>query len=113
LQGGEDIEFVRRALKHGERLIYIPEILQYHHVEKEKLALHYLIRKAYYRSMAAYELNEEISSGPTPLYLYRMAITYLVKSVFSLRHSARRYYLVKLASVIGEMQGHRKGHLNE
>jgi len=113
LQGGEDLEFLRRALKHGERLMYIPEILQYHHVDKNKLTLNYLIKKAYYRSMAAYQLNDKISSGPIPRYFYRMAVAHLLKSIFCLHQSARRYYLVKLASVMGEIQGHRKGHQNE
>ena len=66
LQGGEDLEFIRRALKHGERLMYIPEILQYHQVDKNKLTLNYLIKKAYYRSMAAYQLNDKISLRSHP-----------------------------------------------
>ncbi len=113
LQGGEDLEFIRRALKHGERLMYIPEILQYHHVDKNKLTLNYLIKKAYYRSMAAYQLSDKISSGAIPRYFYRMAAAHLLKSIFCLQQSARRYYLVKLASVMGEIQGHKKGHRNE
>ena len=112
LQGGEDLEFIRRALKQGERLMYIPEILQYHQVEKEKLTLNYILRKAYYRSMVSYQMNDQISSGPVPLYLYRMVGRHLMKSIFSLRGVARRYYLVKLAIVMGEIQGHRKGHLH-
>ncbi len=63
LHGGEDLEFVRRALKQGERLIYIPEILQYHQVEKKKFTLSHVIRKAYYRSMASYQLNGKKSFG--------------------------------------------------
>ena len=113
LQGGEDLEFIRRALKHGERLMYIPEILQYHQVDKNKLTLNYLIKKAYYRSMAAYQLNDKISSGPIPRYFFRMAAVHLMKAIFCLHQSARRYYLVKLASVMGEIQGHRNVHLNE
>lgn len=111
LRGGEDLEFVRRALKQGERLIYIPEILQYHQVDKKKLTLNYVIKKAYYRSMAAYQLNKKISSAPIPWYFYRLAATHLLKSIFCLHQAARRYYLVKLATVIGEIQGHRKGSL--
>ena len=113
LQGGEDLEFIMRALKHGERLMYIPEILQYHHVDKNNLTLNYLIKKSYYRSMAAYQLNDKISPGSIPRYFYRMAAAHLLKSIFCLHQPARRYYLVKLASVMGEIQGHRKGHQNE
>ena len=113
LRGGEDLEFIKRALKHGERLMYIPEILQYHHVDKNKLTLKYLIKKAYYRSMAAYQMNDKIFSDPIPRYFYRMAATHLIKSIFCLHQPARRYYLVKLASVMGEIQGYKKGHLNE
>ena len=112
LRGGEDLEFVRRALKQGEHLVYIPEILQYHQVDTKKLKLNFLLKKAYYRSMAAYQFGDKISAGPVPLYFYRRAAAQLLKSIFCLRQNARRFYLVKLASVIGEIQGHRKGHKN-
>lgn len=113
LQGGEDLEFIRRALNNGERLLYIPEILQYHQVDKEKLTLGYLVRKAYHRSRVAYQLRENRPSGPVPHYLYKMALTHMLKAIFSLQQAARRFYLVKLATVLGEMQGHRKGCLDE
>ena len=109
LRGGEDLEFVRRALKQGERLVYFPEILQYHQVDKKNLNLDYLLKKAYYRSMAAYQFNKKTSSGPVPWYFYRMAAGYLLKSIFCLHQHVRRYHLVKLATVMGEIQGHRKG----
>lgn len=112
LRGGEDLEFIRRALQQGERLVYIPEVLQYHQVDKKNLGLDYLLKKSYYRSRAAYEFNNKISSGPVPLYFYRMAAAHLIKSIFCLHQNARRFHLVKLASVMGEIQAHRQGHRN-
>ena len=111
LRGGEDIEFVRRALSHGESILYIPGALQYHHVDKSKLTLSYLIKKAYYRSMVACqysELNSTRKVFQIPSYLFKQAISRFVKALFVIRQDARRHYLVRLAAVLGEMQGHRR-----
>ena len=111
LSGGEDIEFIRRALKKGERLIYIPDALQYHQVKKDKLTLTYLVKKAYYRSMAANQFSEKDSLhhfNNIPIYLLRQAFTRFIKSLFAIKHDARRYYLVRFAATLGEIQGRRK-----
>lgn len=105
LAGGEDIEFVKRALRGGERLLYVPEILQYHQVERSKLEFSYLVKKAYLRSMASYNFSGSGASGGVPAYLYGQVLERAAKAVFTLNQDARRYYLVRLAAVLGEIRG--------
>jgi glycosyltransferase involved in cell wall biosynthesis len=113
LSGGEDIELVKRALKYGERLLYVPHVMQYHQVDPSKFALSYLIKKAYYRSVVVYEfsgLEGRYHICRIPVYLYRQAVSRLLRSLFALSRDARRYYLVRLAATLGAMQGMRKSH---
>lgn len=110
LRGGEDIEFLQRALKTGERILYVPEILQYHQVDSSKLTLAYLVKKAYMRSMALSQFSENCqnNSGGVPAYLYKQAFSRFFRLLFAISRDARRYYMVRLAAALGEIQGLRK-----
>ncbi len=107
LGGAEDIEWVIRAYKAGAQLYYIPEIVQYHYVESERMTLAYVIKKAYERSSSTIRLNDEAKNftGLFPRYLLRKLITYFLYSLFSISNNARRFYLVRLAAAIGEIKG--------
>ncbi len=113
LSGGEDFDFVKRALKNGGRLLYIPEILQLHYVDRFRLTLPYLMKKAYFRSMIASQLSD-LSTTPhashIPTYLYKQVFIRLIRALFAICQNARRYYLVKLAATLGEIQGIKKKH---
>jgi glycosyltransferase involved in cell wall biosynthesis len=105
LYGGEDLEFVYRALKKGERLFYSPAILQYHQVDKSRLTLSYIAKKAYLRSMAAYRFSDFVHDGQIPFYLFRQVFGRFLRALFAFKRNARRYYLVRLAATLGEIQG--------
>ena len=111
LGGGEDTEYMLRALRAGERLWYVPEIVQYHHVDFDRLALPYLMRKAYQRSASAIALHGADAAGKTgvPLYLYRKLAGYAGGALLSLSTARRRFYLVRTAAALGEIVGHRQG----
>ena len=111
LNGGEDIEFIKRALRSGEKLLYVPEALQYHQVDKSKLTLSYLIKKAYFRSLSAYQFLELTSNhciGNVPVYLFGHAVNRFIKALFTLNKDTRRFYLVRFAATIGEIHGRLK-----
>ncbi len=105
LSGGEDIEFLRRALKNGEKILYIPDILQHHQVDQINFTLSYIIKKAYQRSMASYRFLLLQGAGGIPKYLFRQSAERFLKALFTFDMNARRYYLVRLAAVIGEIVG--------
>lgn len=110
LGGGEDTEYMLRALAAGERLWYVPEILQYHHVDLQRLTLPYLMRKAYQRSASVVNLhgvNDGRAHG-VPTYLYRKLAGYAVGAATALGAARRRFYLVRTAAALGEMAGYRR-----
>ncbi len=106
LGGAEDLEWVRRALALGARLRYAPEVVQYHYVDQARLALGYLLHKAYERSASSIRLRK--SADRVPLFAYRKAAAYLVQALFSLSWPRSRFFLVRLAAALGEIKGFRQ-----
>jgi len=107
LSGSEDTDFILRALSMGEQMQYVPEVLQYHYVDAQRLRFGYLLRKSYQRSRSITRVRSAVSQT-VPLYLWRKALTYLAAALFSLRWSRTRFYLIRLASTLGEMRGMRE-----
>ncbi|WP_051071695.1 sulfatase-like hydrolase/transferase [Azoarcus sp. KH32C] len=106
LGGGEDLEWVRRALRGGAILRYAPDMVQYHYVDGERLTLSYLLRKGFQRSKSVMRFRRTESG--VPLYMWRKVAGYARGCVLSLRAQPRRFYLVRLASAFGEMSGMRE-----
>ncbi len=107
LLGSEDSEFVLRGLSKNEILQYVPEIVQYHYVDKRRLKLTYLINKSFQRTRSI-TLARNPSRSPIPLYLWRKIINYLGGIVFSLNYNKSRFYLMRLAAALGEAVGLRE-----
>jgi len=103
LGGGEDTDFILRALYAGERMVYIPEIKQYHFVDPERLRLGYLLRKSFQRSRAAVKMRK--TQKGIPLYMWRKLGEYLFHAVVSLHWAKTRFFLVRIAAVLGEIRG--------
>jgi hypothetical protein len=105
LGGAEDGEFLRRALAAGEELVYVPVVLQYHAVIKAHLRLPYLMRKSFQRSRAVVRIRPRSARG-IPLYLLRKSLAYALGILTSVPWpDRRRFYLVRLAAVLGEIRG--------
>lgn len=109
LGGAEDLEWVRRAMRQGALLRYAPAIAQHHYVDGERLTLPYLMRKGYQRSKSVMRFKR--TEGGVPLYMWRKVGGYVARSAFSLRAQTRRFYLVRLASALGEMSGMREAEV--
>lgn len=107
LGGGEDHDFVVRALRAGERLRYIPQAKQYHLVEPERFRLPYLMKKGYLRSRAATELHSK-PAARLPLFLWRKLFGYGWHALMSLYWPEKRFYLVRAAATVGEIHGYRR-----
>jgi len=108
LGGGEDSEFVLRAMSRGARCQYSPEILQHHYVDTERLKLGYLLRKSYQRSRSISRIH---GNGNVPLYMWRKLAVYGLHSVFSISWAKRRFFWIRTAAAMGEVQGSREsGH---
>ena len=107
LGGAEDIEWVIRAYKANAQLQYIPEIVQYHYVESDRMTLSYVVKKAYERSSSTVRLDEKAKSfnGLFPRYLLRKLAEYFIYALLSLSNASRRFYLVRFAAAVGEIKG--------
>lgn len=110
LGGGEDTEYMLRALRAGERLWYQPAIVQFHYVDLSRLSLSYMMRKAYQRSASAVALHGpgQHTTHGVPRHLYRKLAGYAAAALTSFGHARRRFYLVRSAAALGEMAGFRR-----
>ncbi len=107
LGGAEDIEWVLRALGLGARLRYVPEVMQHHFVDTERLCMRYLLAKAYERSASTVRVHTSAAEG-VPLYMYRKLFGYLFSALTAWSTNRRRFFLVRLAASLGEIKGHRQ-----
>lgn len=106
LVGGEDSEFILRALNAGELIKYIPTIVQYHYVDPDRLKLGYLMQKSFQRTRSII-LARHPEKQPIPLYLWRKLATYFFKMLFSFNQQKTRFYLMRISSTLGEVSGFR------
>jgi GT2 family glycosyltransferase len=108
LGGAEDIEWVKRAVAGGAPLYYLPDMLQYHYVDSQRMTLGYVMRKAYERSSSTVRLGDQHrGSSGVPPYMLRKAATYFLKALTSLSNSRRRFFMTRLAASLGEIKGAR------
>jgi GT2 family glycosyltransferase len=107
LAGAEDQEWVRRAIGQGARLQYVPDIVQYHYADPDRLKLGYLMRKSYERSASTVRLSPAMAERRgIPRYLIRKVVQYSFSVLASFGQNARRFHLVRLAAALGEIKGH-------
>jgi len=108
LGGGEDSEYVLRAMNRGVRCQYTPDMVQHHYVDTERLRLGYLLKKSYQRTRSTSRIH---GNGRVPLFMWRKLAEYGFHSTFSLSWARRRFYWVRTAAALGEVQGRREsGH---
>ena len=108
LGGSEDMEWIKRTMKSGTILQYVPDVVQYHYVDPERLTLVYLLRKAYQRSASVIRFTDSPSSHfRIPPFIVRKAFGYFVQCLlYSFIPQKRRFYMMRLASSLGELKGY-------
>lgn len=105
LGGGEDSEYVLRAMNRGVRCQYTPTIVQHHYVDTERLRLGYLLKKSYQRTRSTSRIH---GNGRVPAFMWRKLAEYGFHSLFTLSWARRRFYWVRTAAALGEVQGRRE-----
>lgn len=104
--GGEDSEFLLRARKSGEQVLYTPDIIQYHYVDHDRLKLKNLMRLAYQRSRCITAMTKtDPNRSAIPLYMWRKLASYLSRAFFAFNANKFRFYLVRTAATVGEIMG--------
>lgn len=104
LMGSEDSDFLLRALKAGEKLEYIPAIVQYHYVDSSHLKLAYLILKSFQRNRSI-TLTRYPERIWIPKYLWPKLGQYIAGVLFSFNANQIRFHLTKAAGIVGQMVG--------
>lgn len=105
LGGGEDSEYVLRAMIRGVRCQYAPNIIQHHYVDIDRLKLSYLLKKSFQRTRSTSRIQ---GNGRIPLYMWRKLAEYGFHSVFSRSWAKRRFFWMRTAAALGELQGRRE-----
>ena len=103
LMGGEDIEFVKRALRQGAHIMYVPAIRQKHAVEHSRMSTPYMMRKSYLRSLSNVMLQQ--TPGHIRPYMFWKLGKFALLALASFNGSRRFYYLIRLAATYGELRG--------
>ncbi len=109
LEGGEDSEFVLRCLRAGERMWYVPQILQFHYVDPERLRIGHILRMAFRRSRSSLRASGKAGQG-IPRYIWLKLARYVAACALSLRAAQRRFYLVRVAATLGELSALAQRH---
>jgi GT2 family glycosyltransferase len=108
LGGSEDMEWVLRALQLGALLQYVPAAVQYHYVDTRRLALPYIIKKAYKRTASTVLLDPRLQGCRAPRYLYRKLAGHVLAVLTAVGQAKRRFFLVRTAATLGEFAGYRQ-----
>lgn len=103
LMGGEDNEFLQRAVSAGARILYAPSISQLHMVDNERMTTFYMMRKSYLRSLSHVLITKD---GPVTLrpYMFAKPIKYAFSALFTFNSCRRFHFLMRLAASLGEMR---------
>jgi arylsulfatase A-like enzyme/GT2 family glycosyltransferase len=103
LAGGEDHDFVKRAVDKGFVLRYLPGMRQLHAIDSTRMSTRYTLRKSFQRSRASF-LIRRYDYLPRP-YMARKILGHLAKALFTFDHERRFFYLVRLGASLGELTG--------
>lgn len=103
LMGGEDLEFLRRCLDQGQRILYVPTLRQLHAIEPERMRTGYMLRKSYLRSLSSERMNAGRHRGLRP-YMLIKPVKYGLTALLSLDGNRRFYYLIRMAAALGELR---------
>ena len=103
LAGGEDHDFLRRAVAHGFRLRYLPVMRQLHAVDAARMETAYTLRKSFSRSRAQTRIRPD--TRRPRLFMFTKALVHLGSALFTLDARRRFFYMVRLAASLGELAG--------
>lgn len=102
LAGGEDHDFIGRAVEAGFRIRYLPGVRQLHAIDPERMRTAYVLKKSFQRSRSSF-LIDSPTTGPQP-YMVRKVLTHGLGAAFSLNPDQRFYLLVRAAASLGELK---------
>jgi len=103
LAGGEDHDFIGRAIAQDHSIRYLPNVRQLHAIDSQRTGTLYTLRKSFYRSRSHFLIHVK-DSRPKP-YMARKILGHFSKAVFTLNPDRRFFYLTRCAASSGELAG--------
>lgn len=103
LAGGEDHEFLQRAVDAGFHLRYLPAARQLHAIDAERTRTSYILKKSYLRSRSSFLVDPPVP-GPRP-YMLRKILSHALGAALTLNADRRFYLMVRTAASVGELVG--------
>lgn len=104
LMGSEDTEFFLRAIDKNEIFQYIPNIIQYHYVDANRLTLRYILKNSFQRNRSL-TMTHHRDTRKVPLYLWSKLFNYFFGAIFSFKSVKIRFYLIRCAGIMGQIIG--------
>lgn len=105
LLGGEDHDYIRRALSQGYRLLYVPTLKQRHLLEHERMTTRYMMRKCFLRSYSSVIVHDDADGFRALPSMLRKGFFHGVRAMLSRHRDQRFYWLMRLAATAGELRG--------
>lgn len=107
LLGGEDTEYCRRILNGGEVLMYAPQAVVYHPVERHQAEKKYLQSFAYHYGRHSIRIGTIPLDAPcyfgVPRYFFPIALKFFMNWISSLNEKRRLFFKLELCYTLGQM----------
>jgi len=103
LAGGEDHDFLLRAVESGARVRYLPGMRQLHAIDPVRTSTTYTLKKSYLRSRDNFIVHPPVSG--VRLYMARKIASHCLSVLLSVDSNRRFFYLARLAASLGELRG--------
>lgn len=103
LAGGEDHEFLQRAIDAGSRIRYLPQVRQLHAIDSERTRAKYILKKSFLRSRSSFLVDPPVP-GPR-WYMLRKIVSLGLRAALALDEDRRFYLMVRTAASVGELMG--------
>lgn len=103
LAGGEDHDFLKRAVAQKFTLRYLPAMRQLHAIDPTRMSTGYTLRKSFSRSRAQVVIRRT-HRQPQP-YMFSKIVRHTGSALFTLDPRRRFFFLVRLAASLGELAG--------
>ena len=107
LMGGEDIEFFERLKKGGERILYVPDVVVYHPVTKDRLDKNYFESWCFNAARSAVRFEglpkRAVYYFGLPRFYFRDLLENLAKYLVTFDSDRRFYYKLQICILAGRI----------
>lgn len=103
LAGGEDHDFLQRAVDAGFHIRYLPAVRQLHAIDAQRTRTWYILKKSFLRSRSSFLVDPPVS-GPRP-YMLRKILSHGLGAAVALNPDRRFYLMVRTAASVGDLMG--------